>query len=1289
MHSKAKGQARCRPTERQPLKCLHVLISLGVAVLAIMAFVSLGYGQEYQGSITGLVTDSSGAAIVGASVQVVNEQTHFVTPAVSNGTGSYSAPFLMPGTYDVKVGSKGFAPNEQTGVVLVAGANKVVDFTLHPGQVSASVTVTANQEMLETGSATVETVISPHLLDDAPNAGDNPFYVATRTVPGLYSNQVQSTQLNDTPQSNGASSGMAFNGKGGLSLVQVDGIVDTMMNGNPNLDGNAGVAPPPYTMQELNVKTSEFDAQYGHTDGGIQDIILKNGTPAFHGAAYFVDGNTDFDANRWERNGLGIGRSSNDWVEEGFAVTGPVRIPKLYHGRDRTYFMVGWNHYFFTVGQISDNSELMSVPTLLERKGDFSELVNAGGVIYDPTTTVPLGAPSNYASWCAGNPAVNGHPAGCNAGERESFTQEYGEGAGNTALCNGDVNCIPQSRWNTAGATLAGALPPTGYTHAIYPVPNATSTNPKAPYLSDYYAPHMKQGMYYHSIVARLDHEFNDNNKVHFTFIRDALNNIGSEDAGFPDDELGSTYVPQILSFSGGIIDYTKVISPTQVLDVHAGGMYHPYHLTRAGMNFNPTNLGMTGALPVPLQNFPGTSVSGVGGGYQGLQNGVGADDIASFAQGDAIWSKSLARMNIKAGYEYIMNRSDSIGTTSNLGTFSSSLAFTQNYVASGANPTDGEGDGMASLLLGYSSGNGSSTTIYPRPALGWHYQALYVQDDWRVNSRLTVNFGLRYDYESEVTERHNWMNASFNFGAQQPFCLPNALGTGISSCAAPPVSPTVPQGYFGGLTFLSSSNRLPFTRELQDRFQPRFGASYRITDRDVLRGGFGILFAPAPVAQTNDGYTANTTYVASTNSNYTPTACTSAQGGDALGFCTLTNPFPSGVVQPTGNVLGLSTFLGQGIGITDQHHVYPKATIYSVELEHQFPSQLLLSLSYHGAYTSGIGVTKNINALPACYYAGGGCAGAGITSLLNAQVANPMSGYLPASSGLNAAKLPQQDFYVPYPEFGAINVTYTYMNGNQRAGTQNYNAMFAQITKRVTHGLEFSAAVTWAKIMDQLAFTNPTDLNPGKYEDSQPARLMGFVVVYDLPKATTTNPVARGILNGWQLSAAENWQQNSGVGNPGGAFSTGVIPYAKHQTPSHWFNNCYIPVISQATPTTPVVYGQPMHDGQPGCQDGEQPAWIQQPNFTLNQINGSTLMRNIRYPSSPLAYLNSGLARTFPIREQLSLSFRADAFNTFNHPNLIGSIQTGLTSSTFGQDTGLTENNDPRFLRLRAVLNF
>ena len=254
-----------RPAQRRPLgRTISHLGWFGVLIFAAAVCVSTAHGQAYLGTINGTVTDSSGAVVVGAQIQVIDENTHFVSPATTNGSGLYSVPYLTPDTYDVKVQAKGFADAEQTGAVLVATGIKEVDFKLSPAAASAVVTVIANQQLIDTESASVKTVLTSNILHNSPDIDANPIMMATR-VAGVYSNFTQNTEAANEwyPQGGGISGTEIGGGVAGNTLFTINGIDELASRGGPGQ--YTGYVPSALVLQEMNVQTAPFDASVGHT----------------------------------------------------------------------------------------------------------------------------------------------------------------------------------------------------------------------------------------------------------------------------------------------------------------------------------------------------------------------------------------------------------------------------------------------------------------------------------------------------------------------------------------------------------------------------------------------------------------------------------------------------------------------------------------------------------------------------------------------------------------------------------------------------------------------------------------------------------------------------------------------------------------------------------------------------------------------------------------------------------------------------------------------------------------
>ena len=1273
------------------VKKMRLLSWFGVLIFAAAAFVSTAHSQAYLGTVNGTVTDQTGAVIVGAQIQVIDENTHFVSPATTNAQGLYSVPYLTPDTYDVKVEAKGFADAEQTGAVLVATGIKEVDFKLTPAATNAVVTVTANQQLLDTESATVGTVLTSNILHNAPSVDSNPIMMATR-VAGVYSNFTQNTESTQwDPQGGGISGTEIGAGQAGNTLFTINGIDELASRGTPGQ--YTGYVPAPLALQEMNVQTAPYDAAVGHTSVGVENVVLKTGTEKFHGEAAFQYGDQIFNSNFFNRTALGQPRTSDTWSEPGFVVTGPVIIPKLWQGANhKTFFMASWEHFQYNIATYT--SFTGNVPTVKESAGDFSELSAAGaasgnpleGIIYDPTTTVPTGASKTYAPWCSGS---------CVAGERESFTQEYNEGPSNTTICNGDTNCIPTTRMNAAGKAILAYFPQPTSINAAQPgtanfAPTSGISAPDGEWVGAF----------------EIGQEFNPNNKLTLTFLPYVAHDQGkSYDFPTVNGYTGSQFFDQYQKEWGGLADYTKVISPTMVLDVRIGGTYSPFTQVHPSDHMPLSVLGMTGATATfPFPNFPQVTATGPFGSYTALNSAAGNFWYGSLVDGHAELSKSFQKHNVKAGLEYLLARDDYQDPESAFANSSNPFNFTTIFTNS--NPTSGTavkygGDGIAALLLGYPTSG--AATISPAPQIEYPYWGGFVQDNWRVTPKLTLNLGLRYEYYSPYTERHNGLEAGFDFSSKQPFNLPNAAGTGIASSIAPPATASVPQGYTGGLYFVNTAaypSRYYLRREFNYGWEPRIGISYILLRNTILRGGFAIFNAPLYPGVDNNGFTSTTSLVASTNNNFTPATCTTAQGADAYGFCNLTNPFPNGYVQPTGNLLGLSTGLGGSIAVTGPTYFPEKDEVWTVGLERQLPLQMMVDVEYHGNEIIGSGISKNWNALPNCYYYGGGCANAGNATALGASVSNPMAGYMPSTSSLNAATVPQSDLYLPYPEFGSVTQGLTDIPGTRRPiGWQWDNALYATVVKRTSYGLEFHLAFTYEKVEDQNSLLNAGDPVTSLYkdEDGQPDRYMVGDLVYNTPKLNV-NRALGSIVNNWRWSQSLNWQAGVSIGVPGSSFPSSGAEATTHQSLTHWFNTCYTPVVANGNvgqTLNGVVNTSPVYGSPTNCQYGEQPAWIQQPTQTLNQYAGN--MRNVRLQEIP--YYNMALEKMIPVHEGYTLSIRVDAYNVFNNALLGTGPSTTLTSSTFGQNTPAgtaangapiwTEVNDPRIVRLQARFSF
>jgi hypothetical protein len=351
------------------------------ALTAVLFLAAPAPGQEFRATITGTVSDPSGAPVPGVQVQAKNVDTSAVATVGTNEAGVYTIPFLLPGTYNVTATVQGFKQAIHEKVEVHAGDKVQVDLKLEVGTATESVTVTAESEQLRTATASMGQTINTSEARDLPIMGRNTYMLADLAT-GMY------TALNTTSQASafgrpydGASAQMSSEGIGAQYQI--------MLNGIPNAPEErasgaiyVGFVPSPDSVEEVTVQTHTYDAQYGHNSGTVVNAVLKGGTNTLHGSVYEFFRNDKLNANSFAGNAAGNARGVMRWNQPGFVIDGPVRIPKLYNGKDKTFFMLNMEW----IRNASPLPYTASYPTAEMRTGDFSHLVNATGapvIIYD------------------------------------------------------------------------------------------------------------------------------------------------------------------------------------------------------------------------------------------------------------------------------------------------------------------------------------------------------------------------------------------------------------------------------------------------------------------------------------------------------------------------------------------------------------------------------------------------------------------------------------------------------------------------------------------------------------------------------------------------------------------------------------------------------------------------------------------------------------------------------------------------------------------------------------------
>jgi hypothetical protein len=551
---------------------------------------------------------------------------------------------------------------------------------------------------------------------------------------------------------------------------------------------------------------------------------------------------------------------------------------------------------------------------------------------------------------------------------------------------------------------------------------------------------------------------------------------------------------------------------------------------------------------------------------------------------------------------------------------------------------------------------------------------APFIQDDWRATKKLTVNLGLRYDYESPFTERYNKQVSNF-----------------CTTCVNPLQSSVTGLTLNGGLQYTNPSNRFPYPRDLNN-IQPRLGAAYQVFPTTVVRGGFGIIYFNTLETPIGTGFSQTTSY-----NNYTGTISNGAP------LNSISNPFPSGVTPATGSSLGLSTALGQNVTFIDPHHVQPKSAQYSLSIQQEFPGSVALQVAYVGAKPTRLEVNHNINVLPSQYYNQGGAE----VNYLNTTVTNPMAGLFGASSPtLNGAKIAQANLLIPFPEFGSVTEDYSSI------GSSPYNALQVQVSKPMRHHYSLQGNFTWDKVMlrngffgngpSGSSFDNASLASGHLYsvQDNNPTMFGNVFGLLELPKFQALHSYERLIVGGWQVGSVIRFANGLLVSAPSNVDIIGNY-YQPNANLFRTFNSCYQQQAVNSTTGAVTVTQVNSTQNSTGAYntvtacDSESPSPAFRQRIAYTSQNNSTYL-NLRYGVHPQVDIN--VFKKFIIREGVSFEIRGDFFNITNTPNFpapnttLGAANTasragsGSLSNPAGQ---ATQANDPRIGQLTARVNF
>jgi hypothetical protein len=1190
-----------------------------LAVIACLASTAL-FAQEFRGTFSGLVTDAQGAAMPNVKITATEKATATKSETVSSATGEYTIPFLVPGEYEITAEITGFKTYKREGLTLSIGEHPVVDIKLEVGASSQSVMVTAEVPMIESANASVGQVISSEEVEDVPMNGRTPLMLSRISMGVTGTNEPGQVRPFDN------AGGASFSVAGATSQtneVLINGVPDTTW------DKRLAYSPPQDAVQEVSVHAFESDAAYGHTGGGVVNQITKGGTNGFHGSIYEFNQVSKLYANYYFNNATGTPRTNATFNQYGLSSGGPVIIPKVYNGKNKVF-------WFFALEKLKDSdptnatveggSSFTTVPTAAERTGNFSAL---------------LSIPVTGASYQLYDPASG------------TLTGSSGTTITRTPFVN---NTIPTSRLNPIALNYL----------KLFPLPNITgAVNGENNYgitAADYDT--------YGNELGRMDVMISDRNKLSYDFRHN--DRLQHKNLYFNDPAYGALLARKNWGTS---LDDIYTLSPSLILDMRASWTRFHEIYGSPGDGIDPATYGFPSYLAAGSQF--------VGLPYMQFASGCGANAVAFQCVGMtgdsntpydifqifASIVKIAGNHTIKAGVDLRDYRESTYPHGNSDGTFS----FNSNWVT-GPNSTAAAqpfGGDMAAFLLGLPSSG--SYDLNAHATMKSDYYSLYVQDDWRFKSNLTLNLGLRWEHETPTTEKYNRAVDGFDPTAVNPVSAAAAAAYAKSPAALVPVSQF---SALGGLTFASASNQNVYNTK-SSIWSPRVGAAWtpaKLGHKTVLRGGFGLFVSPigingngpSSVALNQEGFSQTTTYVATSNSYLSPAPNTS-----------LSNPFPSGMfVQPSGNANGTGTALGTGIIILNPHALNAYSVRWNLGVQRQIPGGMVLEVAYIGNHAVHLPITTQLDFIPRQYLSkslyrdasenstvsllGSSAKGANGTAIVN-----PFQNLLPNSS-YNGATVNLQQLLIPYPQYPVPGAPQSTSNGvveqYTNAGESYYNSLNVRIQKRWTNGLLLIENFAYSALVERVSYLNDSDPAPEKRVggDSRPLRET-LAVSYELPFGHGKRfDIPNKVLN----VIAGNWAMNGAL-----IFQSGP--------PVSWGNVVYLggPLDWNPHPQNPLTPGSILNTAQFYTASSLQPSdglrWF------------DTYFNNLR--RDPTKNADLSMLKKFQLREKMYLQLRFEGFNITNRVGFNTPVSLTPTSASFGEIT--TQASTPRRVQIGARL--
>ncbi len=1227
-------------------------LAIGAAI-AVLAFVPVRLSaQDFRSTLTGQVTDPSGAVIPGAMVAAVQNSTQTTYTGRTTGAGVYYIPYVLPGLYTVTVTAPGFSTFTQQNVLLQTSQTFALNVKLQVGAATQKVTVTAAPPLIETANGNGGTILSGTMEQQLPLNGRQ-VYMTLQTTPGTQFLQTQfgSSGFSGTrgwDVTNEYSIGGAADVAGAWNEFSMNGSNMTVMTGFGE-QGTWMTAPNVDAVQEVNVMSDVYDTRYGRTGGGVVNIVTKSGTNAYHGDVYEYLENGSLNANTFTNDFEDVAKGNTIQNQYGATFGGPIK-------KDKIFFFGSFEGY----NEIIPYDVIDSVPTTAMRNGDFS---GSGYAIFEPST-IACGTAGGTIGNCANNNYVS------------------------TEFPN---DTIPAADINKSGADIMN----------LFPSPNVSGNAVLGNYVN--YAP---DKYHYYQPMGRIDWTLTNNTRIYGTYEWQGgfeFRNSSGLPAEVENGNIDHTRNNQVAS-----LDLTHTFSPTMIGDFKAS--FSRFGEFQENGDFSAQSggeaaLGLKYPLAGPAAYSNLLPQITFGEDYPELVGNQLTDSIYTNTVLDADFTKTKGRHNIEFGGEWGYYAFANAPGGSPNGDFefgNNGTDFTQynptnrSTLPAGVSSTEIPGNPIADMLLGLPNSGGVDWNASTME--GFPMEDIYAQDNIRVNHRLNVTVGLRYDAESGVKERFDALNRGMcleciNPETNNPVFQSN-MAADSATYTSDYINPAEIDPARGILLFAGEPASLAGSAGAQPaeayntdwtNVGPRLGFAYALNNKTVIRGGWGWMYAYGIEGGTQTGFSITTPYTDSLN-GITPT-----------NYFSSGSPFPSGLDKPTGDSAGPLTDVGADVGGLDfPGRRIPRIQEQSIGIQRALPGNMTLDVKYSGNYSRNLRDFLWLNGeqlpLTGGPVSGASCGLSGgvgyaqlqqhtynscVAELYSRQVPNPYYGVVPNTTSMGSSPTVSEDqLLVPDSMFGLVG------DNTAPLGRVWYDSGQATLQKRLygqNHGLSTLVSFTYEKDMQSDGYQNGWPWQDAKqvYKATSYDRteLLSWSGLWDLPwgqGAKYLLPSAHGVLgqivNNWKAGWIFTYDSGTPIGLDGGVWNTA----------GHSFE-----------PAGGPTFGQWLYN----CNNVPTNCFESVPSMGQANLTEIAYLRNYTTPN-----LDFDVMKNFQLTESKSLQVRADFFNMTNTPYFGSGPDTnpfdGPATRSAGNWVGygtvsLLQYNFPRIIQLSAHVYF